>query len=385
MKLLDKLLLRDLIAPFIFGVAAFTSVFFAGSYLLKLTSWVMNGMAISTALEVLLLILPSIVVYTLPMSTLLAVLLGMGRLSGDSEIVALFAGGVSIYRLAVPVIGLGIAVSMSSIALSEMVSPRAYLKYQEIQAALLQQVAPQDQPFTVRDKGTNSRVDVNGGMNADSGMLRDVTVTRYSKQVQVVNGREIVQNIPSMVLYAKRAKWAGIDDPDKSTTWNLYDGWCQTLGTDSPAWSAFSETHSKPIKIEKTPDELSLYQMSKLKDPEQRSFSELSLMIKYIKANPDTPIEKIRELEVERLNKLALPLSSLVFAMLAVPMGIKPHRSSSSVGLGMSILLILLYWMIWRYTSALAIQGNLPIFVGAFLADILGIVAAVLLLRKTAK
>ena len=93
MKLVYKQVAAELIGPFVFGVTAFTSVFFAGSYLLKLTGWLMSGsIGLTMAAWIVLLLLPQILVFTLPMSTLLAVLLGVGRLSSDSEVVALFAG-----------------------------------------------------------------------------------------------------------------------------------------------------------------------------------------------------------------------------------------------------------------------------------------------------
>lgn len=373
MKLVDKQVLRELVGPFLFGVAAFSSVFFAGSYLLKLTNWVMNGMSLVTAAEIVLLLLPSIVVYTLPMATLLAVLLGIGRLSGDSEVVALFASGISLYRMTLPVIALGLAVSASAIALNEVVAPRAYTRYQELQAAVLKQTAPRDQPFTVRDQGTNSQIMVNGGMDLDTGVLKDVTVTRF------------LHSIPVMVVYAERAEWAGMDDGSKKFTWRLYDGWWQNVGSELTTIFTFSESRTEELKIQKTPSQLSLYQKSLDKGTEQMTFRELSEMVEYLKEYPDRPMQDIRELDVDRWNKLALPLSSLVFAMLAAPMGIRPHRSASSVGFGLSILIIFLYWMVWRYTSSLAIQGNMTPMMGAFLADALGIMAAAALLRRAAK
>ena len=60
-------------------------------------------------------------------------------------------------------------------------------------------------------------------------------------------------------------------------------------------------------------------------------------------------------------------------------------RSSSSVGLGLSILLIAFYWMIWNYTSQLAAQGSIEPTVGAFAANVLGIAGAMVLLKRTAK
>ena len=385
MKLVDRLVLRELVGPFIFGVMAFTTVFFAGSYMLKLTEWMSRGMPLTTAVEVVFLILPSMLVLTLPAATLLAVLLGFGRLSGDSEVVAFFAGGISLYRVAAPVFALGILVSAFSVGLAEFISPKAYMRFGEIRARVLKETAPRNQPFTVRDDATNSRVDVNGGIDPKTGILRDVTITQYARITQKIDGREVVSNRPALVFYASRARWAGLNDPEKRYTWLLYDGWWQIVGADSGAILRFTTSHTKQIEIDKTPDEFALYQRSVGKDTDQLSFSELGRMIKYVKSHPDRPLADIRQLEVNRWNKLALPLSSLVFAVIATPLGIKPHRSSSSVGFGLSVLLIFLYWILWNYTSRLSVQGSLEPFAGAFTADALGIGAALLLIRRAAK
>jgi len=371
MKLVDKLLLRELLGPFVFGVAAFSSVFFAGSHLLKLTKWLMNGMPLVTALKLMALLMPSIVVITLPMATLLAVLLGVGRLSGDSEAVALFAGGISLNRIMVPIVIFGILVSASSILLNEIVAPQANLMNKEIQAVALNEVKVGDQPFTVTDAGTNSLINVNGGMDRKTGILKNVTIIRSDKAGQ-----------PSMIVYAKRAHWAGIERPEDRYKWRLYNGYLQMgLGTDHPAVWYFSNTKTREIEIEKTPEELALFQ----KDTDQMSFSELSGKLAYLRKHPHQTTEEFDEMDVERWNKLALPLSSLVFALLAAPLGIRPSRSSSSVGFGLSILLILIYWIIWRYTTQLAVQGSVAPLIGAFTADILGVAAGMVLLKRAAK
>jgi lipopolysaccharide export system permease protein len=87
-KIVDRHIGLELVWPFLFGVAAFTSIFFAGQNLLKLTSQVLQGMPVMTATMLLALSLPSIIVYTLPMSALLAVLVAFSKLSDDSEVVA---------------------------------------------------------------------------------------------------------------------------------------------------------------------------------------------------------------------------------------------------------------------------------------------------------
>ncbi|MCL5102836.1 MAG: LptF/LptG family permease [Armatimonadetes bacterium] len=383
MKLVYRQVAAELVGPFVFGATAFTSVFFAGSYLLKLTGWLMSGsIGLAMAAQIVLLLLPQILVFTLPMSTLLAVLLGVGRLSGDSEIVALFASGVSLYRLAVPVIALGALVSIGSIVVNEFVVPLAFERYQSIEAAIVRAESPSGRPFTVSDEATNSDVIVKGGMDVDRGVLRNVTIIQFSKTDGAVGEIRINKDQPLLIVYASRAVWGGVKDDSKRYKWKLYDGYSQQVGTNTPAMSAFRALQTRDIEIGKTPAQFSLYQKSKLRNADQLSFRELTQIVKYLYANPDRPQEEIRRLDVSRWNKLAFPFSALIFALIAAPLGIRPQRTASSVGFGLSILLILIYWIIWHYTSQLAIQGNMAPFVGAFTADVLGIVAAVVLLRR---
>jgi len=206
-------------------------------------------------------------------------------------------------------------------------------------------------------------------MDRGTGALKDVTIVQFS------------DSRPVGILYASKAEWAGASDPSLKFRWRLYGGFWQSLGSNSGAMSSFGESNTRQVNLEKTPRQLQLYQ----KDPEQMTFAEISQMVAYLRVHPDRPLEKIREMDVERWNKLSLPLSSLVFALLAAPLGIKPQRSASSVGLGLSVFIILIYWMIWHYTCSLAIQGNLTPIAGAFTADVLGIAAAFALLRRASK
>jgi len=377
MKLVDRQVLRELTGPFLFGMALFTSVFFAGRILLDLTNWLMNGMPVLTALEIVLFSLPSTMFWTLPMSTLLAVLLGVGRLSGESEVVALYAGGVSFTRIAMPILVLGLVVSGFSMLLNEAVGPIAANRISDLQLAVLKSTTLSEQPFTLEDRGTNSRIIVKGGMDKKAGVMRDVTILQY--------GFNKYRNKPLLLLYASRAMWAGAKDPTKCYRWKLYDGYTQLMDPRDPrsiGTVTFQGMQTREVEIHKTPSDMALYQDLK---PEQMSFSRLSKVVKILRAYPDRPTDQIRQLDVDRWNKLAVPLTSLIFALVAAPLGIRGHRSSSSVGLGLSILVIFFYWIVGRYTWSLAVQGNVTPWVGAFAPNILGLIAAFALLRRAAR
>src|SRR5712692_6985869 len=125
MKLLDRYVARELFGPFVFGVAAFTLIFLSGQYLFKLTTMLAQGAPLLDVIELLALHMVPLAILTFPMATLLATLLSFGRLSGDMEVVAMMAGGVSFVRIAVPAFVMGLLVSMFGLFANEVLVPPA--------------------------------------------------------------------------------------------------------------------------------------------------------------------------------------------------------------------------------------------------------------------
>ncbi|MEI6916646.1 MAG: LptF/LptG family permease [Armatimonadota bacterium] len=296
---------------------------------------------------------------TLPMSVLLSVLLGFSRLSSDSEMVALWAGGIGLWRLMRPVITLAMCVTMFSFALNEWAVPAANRRISDIRSKALKLTTPIENAFLradMQDGKYTSVVLVNGGMK--DRQLRDVTVlTGFTPKG------------PKFYFSAARAKW---ESGDK---WTLYDGTMHSLGAAQQSHTNFREFKSQPIILDGTPEEIAAEQ----RDSNEMSFKELARKIQRVRKTQDT-----REFEVDLYNKIALPFASLVFALLAAPLGLRPQRSGSGVGFGLSIGLIFAYWMVWQYTSTLAKTGTLAPIAGSFLADISFLVIGVsLIVRKS--
>ncbi len=125
MKLIDKVVLKDLIGPFINGMFMFILLVFTAGFLFQATTLLVQGVPLVMVLKFILYVLPSIVTQTFPMAMLLAALMAFGRLSSDREAVAIFAAGISFPRMARPVILMGVVVSGMAFAWNELVVPPA--------------------------------------------------------------------------------------------------------------------------------------------------------------------------------------------------------------------------------------------------------------------
>ena len=103
MRLLDKYIGREVASHALLGLAVFTFVFFVPQLVRLMDLVVRHSGGIFTVMLIFLCSLTPVLAFTIPMAVLVGVLIGLGRLSADSEIVALHASGISLRRLLLPI------------------------------------------------------------------------------------------------------------------------------------------------------------------------------------------------------------------------------------------------------------------------------------------
>ena len=123
---MDRYLASELLAPFLFGIGAFSSLGVTIDSVFELIRKVVErGLPIGIAVNVFLLKLPNFIVYAFPLSTLLATLMTYSRLSSESELVALRACGVSVYRMVLTAVFLSFFVTGLTFLFNEQIVPAA--------------------------------------------------------------------------------------------------------------------------------------------------------------------------------------------------------------------------------------------------------------------
>ncbi len=177
MRLLSRYLLRQLAAPFLFALAALTSLMLLSQIAKKFGSLVGKGLPWTVIGEVFALSVPFIVAMTLPMAVLLAVLYAFSHLAADNEITAMRASGISVYQLLLPVLGWGVFMSAFNFAFVDQVLPRSNARLR----SLLIDIGRKKPTFELREQVVNevppsqyflraNRIDPN------TGRLKEVTI-----------------------------------------------------------------------------------------------------------------------------------------------------------------------------------------------------------------
>jgi len=366
MRLLDRLILRELLPPFGFGVALFTTLIFAGGYLGIFTEYAVSGVPFRHVAELAGLFLLQIMVKTLPMGMLLATLLGFGRLSTDWEITALRAAGVSIKRIMLPVFWMSLIVSLSALAFNEMAVPWATRRAEYLRTEILKKLEVSDRQVfgfpQMRGGSLDSYVVVAGGRNATTQEIYQVTVIKYrdARPVQ-----------PEAVAYAERAVWQGSD------RWRMEKVWWVTAQGEFGTQDMAYYIPEARLEITQTPTQIAAL----LTNVDSKSFRQLRDELERYRQEGADP-GMIRQLTVELYNKIALPLAAIVFALLGAPLGIRPQRTGTATGFALSIAIIFLYWIMARYLIIIGRSEAVPSLLASFLPNLLGIAFALWLIRK---
>ena len=383
MKAVDRLVLRELFGPFWNSVFMFLSVLFATAYLFSFTEYLTQGVPMTTVGKMVLLSLAALVTQTLPMAMLLGTLLAFGRISGDSEHIAFYAGGISFYRTILPVALMGLAVSVATFAWNETVVPPAQREFLRLKAMAVEDAATSGKPifYTVKNQNTDhvdEFINIHGGFDRKTGWFRGVTILKMSEDPQR-RGRA------DFYLEAEKAK------PDEKNqgglNWRFENIRVLTLKPTGGAWpemtiqSATTEVISGQLGAEigmrRTLRELIEQQK---KDNRTMTFKELRDRIRQERAagNLNTAGD-----EVDLWEKVSLPLASVIFGLVGAPLGIRPHRGSKAMGFGVAIAIIFAYWVVYRWMYVVGQGGGLPPIIASFTACFLGLIAAGFLVART--
>jgi lipopolysaccharide export system permease protein len=352
---------REVIGPFVLGVGLFTFALVSGR-LLKLTEMVVNrGVTLSDVLALIGFIMPGFLELTLPMALLLGVLMGFGRMSGERELTAARACGISLYRLAAPVMVFALVIYALSSWLAFSVRPWANANLSErlfeitrtgSTAALKEKVFNHDLPGLV--------VYADHISNRDSS-LRGVLISDARNRGQ--------QN----TIIAKRGLLLP-DERNRTITLRLFNG--SVFGVDSPNDSK-NVTSFRVYDLSIRPEaELGMLRL----DPEAMSYGQLKRAIAQgiAAGKPDF------DAETEMAGKFTIPLASLLFGLLGVSLGLKPARGGQSERLGVSIGLFFVYYMLMHAGEILAGRGMLNAYLAMGIPDAVFAVLALWLFYRSA-
>jgi lipopolysaccharide export system permease protein len=185
--ILDRYMVREFSGPFGLGLAAFALIFVA-TQILAIGKLVTDQHApLGAAIEYFLWDLPHFLILVIPMAVLFGTLLTMQRLSGESEITAMMAGGISLGRIVVPLTVVGLLISFAVLLIQEAFVPIADDHAAYIREEVIQHLTPAASNLTVVTPlpGGGKQVTIAGALDPQTQSLSNVTVLRYDNKARL--------------------------------------------------------------------------------------------------------------------------------------------------------------------------------------------------------
>src|SRR5258708_24876389 len=137
MRILDRYIVREVFRHAFLGLVVFTFVFFVPQLVRLMELFVRHSGSGAVVRKLFLRLFPAVVVFPVPMATLVGVILGLGRMSADSEIIALTALGIGRRRILLPVGVLALTGAVVTLAMTTWLGPLALRTFRTLQADLI--------------------------------------------------------------------------------------------------------------------------------------------------------------------------------------------------------------------------------------------------------
>lgn len=344
MRILDRYIVREVIRHALLGLLIFTFVLFVPKLVRLMELFVRHSGSGSQIALLFLCIVPNILVFTIPMAVLIGVLLGLGRMSMDSEIIALTALGISRKRILWPVGVLAVVGAALTLLMTLWLAPQAIRTFRAIEA--------------------------------------DLITSQISFQVQP---RVFDERFPQMVLYvndvsASGARWNGVF---------LAEAGAESGSRITLAESAIVIAAPKQGKLELHLNDGSTHEFSRAEADHYgvTAFGssdwpiEVSGIAPAKGQEPGNPERSLRELwhdrgkgwrdaRVELHQRFAFPVACFVFALIAVPLGAQPRRGGRAAGTLLAVTVIASYYLLFIVGAGLARQGAVPPAAGMWVSNV---------------
>ena len=361
-RILDRYIFQEVVFAFLFAICAFTAVFIGSGTLFKIARYITDyGASLASVVKIFVYGLPAIIMWTFPMSMLLATLLTFGRLSSSSEITAMKSCGISFSRIAAPAIFLGMIVTICAILFNEHIVPWANTAYNNVIYYEIQgntELKSQDHIIVKEFSGET--------------MERLIYAREYKAQDEILEGVTMqVLNEEGKVTHVENATYAEWRDEK----WIMHDGMIYDLSDEQRTHTMKFDQQILPVKA--SPRQI----VREQKKPEELTMSELKAQIAIMKSQ----YVNTNKLETELYQRVTVPMASLIFALIGVPLGLQPTRTPSSVGFALSVVIIFLYYAVMTLANAIGRSGAIAPMYAVWIPNVIGLISGFILIYRASK
>ncbi len=356
MTKLDKYIFKEFTKIFVLILISLSGLYLIVDFFERIRMFLSNHASLGQMASYFFLTLPMIVSQMMPITVLLSALLSFGILSKNSEITAMKANGISLYRISLPILVTSFVICLATFFLSEFITPQTnqmakYVKFVEVQKREKIGSFKQNEIWY---RGTGGIYNFSM-FDPETNTLKGIRIHLLDKEMKLLRR-----------IDAKEAVW-------KDGKWLFKD--LLVTNFSKEGIPSIEKIKSTIIDLSETPSDFTAVQ----RDTEEMGLIELRRFIKKIGSEGYDTVQYRTDMH----GKIAFPLVSVILAIVGVSFSLKLERSggiAQSIGLG--IIIGFSYWIVFAFAVSLGRAGTLPPLIAAWAANIiLGVLATIMFMR----
>ena len=340
------------------SLLVFTFVILIGN-MFKLADLLVNkGVAVIDVLKLFFYLIPFILSYTIPMAILTATMLCFGRLSSDNEITAMRASGISLYRIGLPVVITSFVISLATAYLNDRVLPMSHFaSYRLVKEVGIKK------PTAYLEAGTFIK-----NFKGYILFIQGIEGNRLSN----VRIYQLNENGPTRTIIAENGEF--ISYPEKNIVQlKLMNGTADEPNPNDPNifYKLGFKTYYMTLNLGSN---IALSEIEK--KPKDMTIKELKEEVVKRRASGASSVPLLTEIH----RKLASAFSSFVFVLVGLPLAINTRRREKTIGFGISLIILTIYYLIFIGSQALSLRNIVPPIIGVWLANAVYFIAGMVLI-----
>ena len=373
--LIDRWLIAQILPPMLFAISAFTVISLSVGVMFDLIRKIVEfGLPLFLAIKVLFYSLPSFLVLSFPMAVLLSTLLAYGKLSANSELLALKSLGIKTSRIIAPAIAVSILMTGLTFYFNDNLVPASNkLAESTLRAGIGSSFSSEEGKDNIMFSRYGSRIE--SATNKPTKINTFLTHIFYASWFEnnIMQGVTVLDFSRQDIQQILKAKSAVFDKENSS--WIFSDGSIVSVDQGGQTTNIQFKKYSYPFvegpldlaRVPKDATEMSLKQALEA----ERIYKETG------------NLKEIRRIQVRIQEKFTLPFACLVFGLIGSSLGSKSNlRSSKSQGFGLSVILILVYYVMSFVFSSFGVKGVLSPIIATWLPVLISMGGGIYFLRK---
>ena len=350
-SILNRYLFLEMLPPFFINLAFFSFIFLM-KQILEITDMIVNHkVGIVPVFLLLAYTMPYFLQYIIPMSIMMAVLMALLRMSSDNEIMALKAGGVSIYRLLTPVLIFSLSGTLITGYMTIIGVPLGAERFK----TLLFDVATANLKVSLKERTFND--------NFKQIMLYVNKIDSQSGELHNVLIEDSRTSGGNNTVVARRGRLFG-EPKEMVYHLRLYDGTISQVDMrDRSSHTINFETYDIRLDLKEALSHRSIAS----KRPDEMRLSNLKAYLQQTKAGKGDYFGAL----LQYYKKFSIPVACLAMGLLAVPLGIQARNSKKAVGIGLGLFFFLLYYTLLSAGTAFGENGSYPPVVGMWMPNVI--------------